>query len=219
MSSKTGKLIVIEGTDGSGKATQAATLVARLKSQGHKVATFSFPQYENKSAGLIEKYLAGCYGPADSVNPYAASLFYALDRFDISEKIRKLLADGFVVVADRYVDSNAGHQGGKISDDDARSDYLEWLYDTEYRILQIPKPDVVIILRVPAETAQKMTSDGDGHESNLEHLRNAENAYLWLSQRHHNDHPLIECAQGGHFLSPVEIHNKIYELLKTRQLI
>src|SRR3990172_11995897 len=112
MSKKTkGKLIVIDGTDGSGKATQTKLLIKRLKKEGSKTAALEFPQYGAKSAGLIENYLAGLYGTADEVGPYRASVFYAVDRYDASQKIRRWLTEGRVVVADRYVTANMGHQG------------------------------------------------------------------------------------------------------------
>src|SRR3989344_3601468 len=119
-----GRLIVIEGTDGSGKKKPAALFVERLKREGYKTATLAFPQYGKKSAGLVEEYLNGKYGAPDDVNPYAASLFYALDRFDIAYEVKKLLDEGFILIVDRYVDSNAGHQGGKIKNPTEREKFI-----------------------------------------------------------------------------------------------
>src|SRR3990167_9006096 len=108
---KQGKIIAIEGTDGTGKRTQTDLLIKRLMKEGCKTQMYSFPQYGKKSAGLTEEYLNNRYGPAVDVNPYAASLFYALDRFDASVNIRSLRDQGYWIILDRYVDSNAGHQG------------------------------------------------------------------------------------------------------------
>src|SRR3989344_8673471 len=151
-----GKLIVIDGTDGSGKKTQTQLLIERLQKENYPAVSISFPQYGKKSAGLVEEYLNGKYGKADEVNPYTASLFYALDRFDLSSEIRARLAEGKIIVTDRYVDANAGHQGGKIKNPEERKKFIEWLYDMEYRILGILRPDTVLILYVPAEVGQKL---------------------------------------------------------------
>src|SRR3954468_22900663 len=112
---KKGKFIVIDGTDGSGKATQTKLLVKRLQKSGHKVRIEDFPQYGKKSAGPVEDYLNGLYGSADQLGAYIPSIFYAVDRFAASERIRKHLAAGFIVVSNRYVTSNMAHQGGKIA--------------------------------------------------------------------------------------------------------
>ncbi len=219
---KNGKLIVIEGIDGSGKGTQARLLTRRLGREGFKTATISFPQYGKKSAGLIEEYLNGKYG---DVEPYAASLFYAVDRFDASAKIRELLAEGHIVILDRYVDSNAGHQGAKISDARARGRFLKWLYMTEYEILNVPKPDIVLILKIEPKTAQSNVGKKDArqylkagkthdiHEADKTHLEKAQNAYLWLAKKHPENHILIECMDAETFMPPEKIHKKIWSAI------
>jgi len=219
-----GKLIVLEGTDGSGKSVQTHLLLERLQKEGHRATTLSFPQYGKKSSGPVEEYLNGKYGPADHVNPYAASLFYAIDRFDIARELGARLTEGYVVVADRYVDSNAAHQGGKIRDPEERERFIEWLYDIEYRILEIPKPDLVIILHVPAIIGQKLVAQKrqrfylekgatrDAHEADLEHLRNAEVTYLWLAARHLETHRVIECVKNDTLMTPEAIHQRIWEV-------
>lgn len=217
-----GKLIVIEGTDGSGKGTQVKLLVERLVREGYKTTTASFPQYGKKSSGPIEEYLNGKYGRPDEISPYAASLFYAIDRFDFSKEIRSRLNEGYLFILDRYVDSNAGHQGGKIKDPREREKFIEWLYEIEYRILGIPKPDMVIILHVPAEIGQKLVAQKqqrlylegnkkrDGHEADLDHLKNAEASYLWLAKKYRKDHQLVECVENGKLLPPEKIHEKVW---------
>lgn len=223
---KKGKLIVLEGTDGSGKGTQLKLLAARLARKKVPIATLAFPQYGKKSAGPIEEYLNGAYGtkPGD-VSPYAASLLYAIDRFDAATKIRAWLAAGKTVVLDRYVDSNAGHQGGKIKNPAERKKFLQWLYNIEYRILEIPKPDLVIILHVPAAISQKLVGHKtkraylkngthDAHERDLTHLKNAEKSYLWFAKTHPKDHRIIECVEQGRLLLPEIIHEKVWNCLE-----
>ena len=109
---KKGKFIVIDGTDGSGKATQTKLLVKKLRKEKYKVKLADFPQYNKKSAGLVEEYLSGKYGTEKNVGPYVASIFYACDRYDASFKIRKWLKEGNIVISNRYVTANMGHQGG-----------------------------------------------------------------------------------------------------------
>lgn len=212
-----GKLIVLEGTDGSGKSTQFQLLITHLKRARIPVMTVKFPQYGQKSSGLIEEYLSGKYGkkPAD-VNPYAASLFYALDRFDAAIKIQAWLDQGKTVLLDRYVDSNAGHQGGKIKNPGARKKFLHWLYDIEYRILHIPKPNIIIILHAPASVSQSLLAQKkqDIHEQDIQHLRDTEHAYLWLAKTYPKDHCVIECMEKGRLLKPEEIQDKIWAVLQ-----
>lgn len=227
MNSPSGKLIVIDGTDGSGKKTQTQLLLDRLQKAGYPTISISFPQYGKKSAGLVEEYLNGKYGKADALDPYIASLFYALDRFDLSHDIKKSLDEGKIIVTDRYVDANAGHQGGKIKDPEDRKRYIAWLYNLEYRILGIPKPDVVFILHVPAEIGQQLVltkqqrlylEEGkktDAHEADLDHLKAAEKTYLWLAKQYPLDHKIVECVRSGEMLSREEIHGIIWKELTT----
>lgn len=218
----TGKLIVIEGTDGSGKKTQTELLRSRAQAEGFSVASLSFPQYGKKSAGLVEEYLRGAYGTANDVSPYTSSLFYALDRYDASFTIRALLEQGTHVILDRYVDSNAGHQGGKIANEKERERYLEWLYELEYTILKCPKPDRVIVLHLPAEESQRRIRDRaiknstgvlDIHEADIDHLSSAEKTYLWTARHNPSSHQLIECMEGDHGLTREEIHEKIWSIV------
>ena len=150
-----GKLIVLDGTDGSGKATQTELLKKRLEQEGRQVEVISFPQYGRKSAGMIEEYLAGSYGSPKDVGPRCASVFYACDRYDAAPKIRKWLQEGKIVIANRYVFSSMGHQAGIIADLKERDVFLAWLEQLEYIIFKVPKPDLNILLFVPAETGQK----------------------------------------------------------------
>lgn len=226
-----GKLIAIEGTDGSGKATQTKLLVDRLKQNNVSVTTLAFPQYGKKSAGLVEEYLNGKYGTPENVGPFTTSLFYALDRYDASFAIKQELAKGTIVVLDRYVDSNAGHQGGKIANPTQHSHYLEWLYDLEFGILGIPKPDLVMILHVPVEIGNRLIDQKakreyiqnekirDTHEADLGHLKHAEESYLWLAEHYPENHILIECVEEGKLLSPETIHEEIWNELSSRNIM
>lgn len=146
-----GTFIVIEGTDGSGKGTQFAKLVERLASEGHDVAQFDFPQYEEPSSYFVRQYLNGNYGTADEVGPYTGSLFYALDRYQAAPAIREALEAGKVVVANRFTGSNMAHQGTKFAHAEERRGYFIWNDNLEFEMLKIPRPDRSIVLRVPAE--------------------------------------------------------------------
>ncbi len=212
MNNKRGKLIVLEGVDGTGKHTQTELLLKRLLAEKLTAATWSFPQYEKETGKRIKEYL-GTH--PDNVNPYEASLLYAEDRFEAKDTLEALLLAGDTVVLDRYVDSNVGHQGGKIEDEQKRKDYLEWLYDLEYGGNGIPRPDLVVILRLSPEVAQerakKRGGPSDGHEANLAHLMRAEKAYVWLTEKYPHDHAIVDCAENGEQLSPELIHDKVWK--------
>lgn len=218
-----GKLIVLDGIDGSGKATQTKLLVETLKLSDYKVEVFDFPQYGTKSAGPLEEYLNGKYG---QLNPYGASLFYAVDRLDASFPLKKALEEGKIVICNRYVSSNAAHQGGKISDQIERLHFFKWLDNLEYNIFGIPKPDLNIILHLPPKMAQKLVDrkstatrkyvngkKRDIHEADLVHLKNAETVYLQIAKLFPST-KLVECLDKGKLLGPEQIHNKVWELVR-----
>jgi len=219
MSQYLGKFIVIDGTDGSGKTTQFNLLVDKLKAQGFAVEVADFPQYNTKSAGLVEEYLSGKYGGADDVTPYQSSIFYAVDRYDASFKIRQWLKDGKIVVANRYVSASLGHQGGKIDNPLERRVFFNWLYELEYKLFNIPKPDLSLILHVEAEIAQKLAANRhredwigktrDIHEENLGHLQKAEQVYLEIAKTF-PDFKLIKCTREGEIMSREEIHDLVW---------
>ena len=156
---KKGKLIVIDGTDGSGKATQTKLLITKLKKAGKKVVMTDFPQYGAKSAGMVENYLNGKYGGPKDVDPKIASVFYAVDRYDASFRMKKWLDEGKIIISNRYSSSNIGHQGGKFRNLKKREEYIKWLFDFEHGLLGVPKPDLNLILYVPTETAQKLADE------------------------------------------------------------
>lgn len=227
MEKRKGKFIVFEGLDGSGKSTQANLLSQYLKKKGEQVAQIDFPQYGKKSAGLIEEYLNGKYGPAKEVGAKRASVFYACDRYDASFKIREWLRNGVIVIADRYTASNIGHQGGKIKDRQERSKYFKWLYNLEYNFFKIPKPDITFILKTNPEIALKMAGktkdeakllkrqlylvdkDQDIHEQDVSHQKQALASYLQAAKEYPDEYIVIECLKQDELRGIKEIHQEI----------
>lgn len=221
----TGTFIVIDGTDGSGKGTQTARLERRLRSDGRDVVLVDFPRYGEPSAYFVERYLRGEYGDLAGVDAYRASIFYALDRFDASFAIRAALARGAVVIANRYVSANKGHQMAKIADPAERARFLGWVNDLEYGVLGIPRPDLTILLHVPADVgfelvAGKDTRDHlhgkarDLHEQDREHLRAAEGAYLSLVALDRSERwQRVDCMRDGRLLSIAEVEELVWAIV------
>ncbi len=217
---KKGKFIVIEGTDGSGKGTQIALLDLKLRKEKIPFEITDFPQYGKPSAFFVEKYLRGEYGTTEEVGPEKASYFYALDRFDKSFEMKRWLDEGKNIISNRYTTSNMGHQAGKILEKTKRTNFLNWLANLEYKILDIPKPDKVIFLFVPPEVGQKMVDNKasrkyvagkkrDIHEADLNHLKNASKTYLEIAKKF--KWVVINCAPKGEILSREEIHKMIWD--------
>ncbi|MEK7084443.1 MAG: thymidylate kinase, partial [Patescibacteria group bacterium] len=163
---------------------------------------------------------------AEDVGPYRASTFYAIDRYAGAPKIRAWLKDGTIVIANRYIASNMGHQGGKIKDPIERQRFFAWNYDLEYTIFGIPKPDINIILHVPAKIAQTLVDKKetreylhgkkrDIHEDDLNHLKDAETSYLDIAKQF-PEFRLIECMKDGTLASPETIHEKIWTFISSR---
>ena len=153
-----GKLIVIEGTDSSGKETQTKKLYERLANEVEKVRKISFPNYESPACEPVKMYLAGAFGDnALNINPYPVSTMFAIDRY-ASYKMdwESFYNAGGIIVTDRYTTSNMVHQASKIENIDEKSKYLGWLEDLEYNKMGIPKPDLVIFLNMPTEMAVKL---------------------------------------------------------------
>jgi len=222
-----GKLIVIDGTDGSGKATQTKLLVKRLRDEGKKVEVVDFPQYGKKSAALVEEYLNGNFGTADEVGPYRASIFFACDRYEAAPRIKKWLEQGKIVISNRYVSANMGHQAGKIRETAERDKFLEWLDNLEYNLFGIPRPDVQILLFVPPEIGQSLVDKKghrdyvggevrDMHEEDIEHLKSASEAYKYVAEKF--NWIIIDCAPDSSLMSREGIHcalwNKVEPIIK-----
>jgi dTMP kinase len=176
-----GKLIVFEGIDGSGKSTQFELLCNRLIEEGRKLKRLVFPQYDKPSSALIKMYLSGDFGDKpDSVNAYAASSFYAVDRYaSFVQDWRECYRDGELILTDRYTTSNALHQGAKINSHE-RELFFKWLYNYEFDLIGLPRPDLVIYMDIEAKLAAKRLrlrqaetgTDADIHESDIEYLEN-----------------------------------------------
>lgn len=184
-----GTLIVLEGIDGSGKETQASLLEKKLKEKGREVMHISFPDYESPSSALVKMYLKGDFGKnPEDVNPYAASLFYAVDRFaSYRMKWKDFYQKGGIIIADRYTTSNMVHQMTKYEDKKARKDFLSWLEKTEYEELELPVPDLVILLDIPLGVSENLVRERarqggsmDIHEQHLDYLRKCHDAYQEL---------------------------------------
>jgi len=209
-----GKIIVIDGTDGSGKTTQLHLLKEKLQAEGFGVEIADFPQYNHKSAGMVEEYLSGKYGGVNDVTPYQASIFYAVDRFDFSKQINNWLAEGKIILCNRYTSSNMAHQGCKIENPLERKVFFNWLSELEHDILKIPRPDLCLILRVEAEISQQMAKDRaredwkgktkDIHEENLDHLKKAERVYCEIADNNSN-YRLVNCVSEGAIMDREEI--------------
>ncbi len=213
-----GRLIVIDGTDGTGKTTQVDLLAKTLRESGYNHELFDFPQYGQPSAAMLEKYLAGEFG---DLNAKAASILYAVDRFDASIKLKEKIKNDQIILTNRYVTSNAGHQGGKITDHNKRINFYKWLTDLEFNTFSIPKPDLTIILHLPVELSLELIKKGheakgtkpDMHDQDIEHLKNAERVYMEIAELFPNTF-LIECSENGQILTPMQIHAKVWELVR-----
>ena len=214
-----GKLIVIEGLDGSGKATQARLLAQNLKEAGNTVREVSFPDYESDSSALVKMYLAGQFGThPDDVNAYAASSFYAVDRYASYKKDWQETYRNGIIIADRYTTSNAIHQCSKLPP--AQWDaFLDWLFGYEYNLLGIPAPDLVIYLKVdPSLSQQLMTGRYHGHEDkkdihekDLEYLNRCKAAAEYCADK--LGWKTVECAKDGQMRTIEEIQADIIQLL------
>ena len=212
-----GKLIVIEGTDGSGKSTQFRLLTKRLDDEKRSFQKLVFPQYSEPSSALIRMYLGGEFGtkPSD-VNAYAASAFFAVDRYASYKKVwGQWYENGGLILSDRYTTSNAVHQASK-EPEETRDEFMKWLYEFEYDRLGLPRPDLTIYLDVPTDFTEKLLrhreadtdTKADSHEQDTEYLatcrrigKAAASFYGWT---------VIECVRDGAMRSIEDIHEEIY---------
>ncbi|HEY4493923.1 MAG TPA: dTMP kinase [Candidatus Paceibacterota bacterium] len=216
---KHGRLIVIDGTDGSGKATQTGLLVKHLKKDGKKVKVVDFPDY---SSNFFGKFIGHClserYYDFVKVHPKIASVLYAADRFESSGKIEKWIKEGNIVVANRYASANQIHQGGKISNTKKREAFLKWLAEMEYKVFKIPQPDAVFYLNVPIKITRSLIkgrgNKKDAHEKDTKFLENSRQSALWLAKTQKN-WVKIDCVKDGKIDTRENIHNKIYAKIKN----
>src|SRR3989344_377514 len=225
---KKGKLIVIDGTDGSGKATQVALLVKRLKKEGRTVKVVDFPEYyKNFFGAFIGHCLSEQYYNFLNVHPKIASVLYAADRFESSEELRSWLKKGYIVVANRYVSANQIHQGGKIKSAKKRNDFIKWLDQMEYEVFGIPRPDVTLYLSLLIDIVLRLLKERDSskmhraylkkkkdvHEADVNFLINSRKSAQKLVKEIPN-FIKIECAPEGQILSRETIHEEIYKKIK-----
>lgn len=222
-----GAFIVIEGSDGSGKATQALELEERVHAAGYNVLKVAFPNYGSATSRFIERYLEGAYGPVNTIHPELASMLYAVDRFADAEKIRTHLRKPHaVVVADRYVASNLAHQGTKFTDSDERRQFYEQIVELEYDILGLPKPDLNVVLLVPAHIASDNTAGRqrlDEHEKDAEHLQRACRNYREITNLYSEWFTVIDCTTNDNSMRPIkdigeDIWQTVLPILRDRAL-
>lgn len=210
-------IIVIEGTDGSGKQTQTKLLYEYFLSQGKNVKTLSFPNYESYSSFFIKKYLSGELGTIDSLTPKQCSTFYAIDRMLTMRAYKEFLDNGGILLLDRYVSSNMLHQASKIDDETERKEFLSWLEKFEYEDLSIPKTDTVIFLNLKPSISQKLRVNRqlkngeakDIHEENQEYLIKCYERGLSLAKE--KNWIIIDCDDGENIKTIEEIHSIIKE--------
>lgn len=231
-----GKFIVVEGSDGVGKKTQASLLTKLFRRIGKKVVFYDFPQYERSFFGeMVGWYLDGKFGDVDAVSPYLISLLYAGDRYEAGDHIRRDLNSSKWIISNRYTQSNMGFQAAKIKNPKEKKKFLEWLEELEFGIYHIPRPDMVIYLYLPVAISQKLvdkketrhytSKKRDIHERNTEFLKQVEKEYLELA-KNNSEWRTISCVDtSGKLLTPQEISQKIFEVMtgiagkhKTNQL-
>jgi dTMP kinase len=218
-----GILLAIEGTDGSGKGTQFKLLEQTLYAQGYAVKTFDFPQYDQPSAYFAKAYLNGEFGELKDVGAYSASLFFALDRYQAAPAIQKALDEGYVVLCNRYTGSNMAHQATKLDHAEERRGFFVWLDSIEHQLLNIPRPTLSVVLRVPADVAQKLVDQKgardytdkkrDLHEADLTHLSRSVEVYDDLCALFPKDFKQIDCVRSGTLMSIEQVQHLVSEAI------
>lgn len=223
---KKGRLVVIEGNDGSGKTTQFKLLLKHLKSKKIPVKTMDFPRYQSSFFGkFLAEFMRGEHGKLENINPYLLSFPYALDRASAGGEIRKWIDRGYFLLFNRYATSNLGHQGGRIPKKE-RKKFVDWCVHFEYKINKLPKENKVIFLHVPYRHSLKLMENAnrakrkymkgrrkDILEEDVEYIKNAEESYLELAKRF-NHWITIECVKNGKLREIKDIHDEIKKVLK-----
>lgn len=221
-----GRIIVIEGTDCSGKETQSRLLEKKLKEENIKCVSFSFPRYDTPTGKIVggaylgKKEIGESFfeNEKEELDPKIASLYYAADRKYNIGKVLDYVEKGYIVILDRYVTSNLAHQGGKIDNKDERFYIYQWIDKLEYWLLELPKPDKTIFLHMPydyAKELQKNRTSLDIHEKNEKHLRNAERAYVELSQLYGWD--TVECVKDNKIRTIEDINLEVYKIVTDKK--
>ena len=217
-----GKLIVFEGTDGSGKSTQFELLAKRLEAEQIGFQRLRFPQYEEPSSALIRMYLGGAFGDdPEAVNAYAASTFYAVDRYASYQRVWKdYYQGGGLVVSERYTTSNAVHQGSKVPEGE-RAEFFRWLYDLEYDRMGLPRPDLVVLLDMPVELSEQLMrkreqstgTHADIHERDEDYLKKCRDVALHAAKYY--GWRTVSCAKNGAIRGVEDIHEEVYAIVKS----
>ena len=216
-----GRLIVIDGLDGSGKSTQSELVIEKLREKGEKVLLISFPDYKEPSSALVKMYLGGEFSSSpDGVNAYAAGTFYAVDRYASFKKFwEDKYLDGYTILATRYVSSNAIHQMVKLPESEW-DNYLDWLDDFEYGKLALPKPDKVIFLDMSRKVADKLIESRYGHDESKKDIHEKDRAYLESCQKtasyaaKKRNWDVVSCDDGENPLPLNVVTEKIMECLE-----
>jgi dTMP kinase len=219
-----GKLIAIEGIDGSGKRTQVELLASALRSRGLAVYSTGFPQYDSWFGKMVGQFLNGELGSLENVDPHFTAMLYAGDRFEAKSKLESALHNGQIVLADRYIASNLAHQTARVSPD-KRSAFLDWIEHLEYSIYGLPRESLVLYLRVPAREAQKLVAQKSARnytsaqtdllEASLRHLEDAAAMYDSLARR--PSWATIDCfhATRSAMRAPEEIGKEVLAAVET----
>jgi dTMP kinase len=219
-----GRLIAIEGIDGSGKGTQLELLQKSLRTRGMAIYATNFPHYQSWFGSMVGQFLNGKFGPLETVDPHFAALLYAGDRFEARRELIDALAQGKLVLADRYIPSNLAHQAGRVATAQ-RAEFIAWLEHLEYSVYGLPREDRVIYLRVPPVQAQALvaqkaarsytTAKQDIQESSLRHLQDAAEMYDLLAKRPHWS--TIECVDRStnQIRKPEAISSDVVELVES----
>lgn len=223
-----GKLIVIEGTDCSGKETQSNMLKEKLEKEGIKVEKNCFPRYDTPTGFIIgscilgKPHLGECIFKEGTTNipSKVASLYYAADRLYNIEEINKTLDSGINVILDRYVESSMGHQAGKLKTKEEKTEMMEWIEKLEFDLLGLPKPDMVLFLYMPYQYAVELRNNRkeapDGAEQDIEHLKNAEQTYLLMAEKY--NYNIVNCVNNEQIRTIEDINNEVYNIVKNNLL-
>ncbi len=224
-----GKLIVIEGVDSSGKATQTEKIYKRLDVERYSVKKVEFPNYNNESSALVKMYLNGDFGNTpEAVSPYIASVFYTVDRYvSFKKEWEDFYKEGGIVIADRYTTSNIIHQASKIQNQSCKDEFSNWLWDFEFDKFRLPIPDAVIFLDMPPEYGKKLMENRHNKYTGMNEKDIHEKSYSYIVDCYNNSCKIAEkynwikisCVENNEIKSVEKIHEEIYSVLKKRNII
>ncbi len=223
---KNGIFIVIDGGDGSGKATQARLLLKHLQKQKVRVKYYDFPQYDRFFGEIVGRFLAGKFGSLDDVSPYLAALPFALDRYSMSAEMRSWLSSGGWIVCNRFTSSSLAHQSARILNKKERLEFVDWIKKLENKMLGILEPDIVIYLQVPPKIARALTAKKgkriyvkkklDIAEDSLSHQTDSADMYAYLASSHRN-WKIIKCVNSAGSILPIaSIHDYVVQSLDSK---